>query len=568
MHFDLFWRKEAKKLDWEKFPKKILSRKNKRFIWFEDGRIDIYKNLIKPNLKNNYGIYFINADKKILYKSIDDINQNVENYCRNFYCIKNKDNIKKVMLHCSSSIESCLSMLSFAKLGIHFSVIFEELSIEAIEKRIKIFKPDLVISKNINYINKLKKNRYYKKISFFSFKKFLKKNKKNIIIKSKVVKSNDSFFTLFTSGTTGEPKGVTHSYGGYLLYSKITSNKQFGLKKGSIMFAASDAGWINGHTYALFGPLSLKCSSVLIEKPTLILDENFLIKIINLKINVMYLPVTLIRMMKSFFNSKAIKSKYLKTLGSMGEPLAPEIGKWFSKKFNLSNKSIINTYFQTETGGIICSPNYKNLSKNVVHGSVGKTLFKKIQITNVKKIKKELKIITPWPGCMKDIINGKKFWDIYWDKNGYFKLFDEGFVKKNNLFVTGRTDDTINIRGHRIGSGEVEAILLQNKFISEASAIAVEDELEGKNLAIFIVCEKNVNDQIKKNLISIFGTFALPRHIIYTKELPKTRSGKIMRRLLRDIIENPNKINKTDISTLLNPNIINYLKNEIKKQSL
>lgn len=563
-NFERYWLNQAKNLKWEIFPDHCYEKhRDNKFSWFKNGKLNIYKNLI--DLDKNYGVYFVNAKKDIKYLPISVIDKNVDNFCLNIIDLKKKNKIKKVILHCSSSEESCFSMLGLAKLGIHFSVIFEELSIHAINQRIQIFKPDLILSNNQHYLNKLKKLKNNKNKKFLNFGNFIKiQNKIKKIVKSKIVNPNDNFFTLFTSGTTGQPKGITHSYGGYLLYSKLTCKKQFGLTEKKLMFTASDAGWINGHTYALFGPLSLRCSTILIEKPSLILDEKFLIKIIKLKVQVLYLPVTLIRMMKSFFGNSLIKSKHLKTLGSMGEPLAPDVANWYSKKFDLKLKSIVNTYFQTETGGIISSPNFKNFSNKIVHGSIGNPMNNKIKLTKLSMQKKEIKILTPWPGCMKNVINGINYWKKYWDKNGNFKLFDEGYRFNNNNFVSGRTDDVINIRGHRIGSAEIESVLLKNRNIIEACAISTNDFLEGKVLILFLVSKKNIDKIVEKLVRENFGTFALPKKIIYTPELPKTRSGKIMRRLLRELIENPTKKDYGDITTLLNPKIIEYLKHEIK----
>ena len=240
-------------------------------------------------------------------------------------------------------------MLSCTKLGLFFSVIFEELSIIAIKQRISLFNPKIFITRTHNVYHALRK---CKDISckVFLFNDFFKK-RKIIKIKNSIVNSEDDFFTLFTSGTTGMPKGIVHSYGGYLVYSNYTCRKQFGLKKKNIIFTASDAGWINGHTYALFGPLSIGCSSVLIEKPSLLTDEILMKKILKYGVNVLYLPVTLIRMIKSIYSSNKIKSKKLKTLGSMWEPLAGEVGKWYADKFSLNKKAIINTIFKQRQEG-------------------------------------------------------------------------------------------------------------------------------------------------------------------------------------------------------------------------
>ena len=391
----------------------------------------------------------------------------------------------------------------------------------------------------------------------------LKKNSK--LISNKIVDSNNNLFTLFTSGSTGVPKGITHSTGGYLLYSKSTCQNQFGMNKESVVLTASDAGWINGHTYSLFGPLSLGSTTILVEKPISLIDINLFKKILNLKTNIIYLPVTLIRLIKSLNKDFNINKKYIKTLGSMGEPLAPAVAEWFSDKFLKKDHAIVNTYFQTETGGIICSPKYNQYTSQTPHGSVGQAFAKYIKINKLeKKNVKEIKILFPWPGMMKNVINGKAEWNKYWDKNGYFRLFDLATKKKNNVFIHGRNDDVVNIRGHRIGSEEIESVLLKLKKINECCVIALDDKLEGSKISIFVVSNVNLDAKIEKIIISNFGTYALPRKIFYVKQLPKTRSGKILRRLLRNMLANPDLKKYGDISTILNLNCLEDIKKIIK----
>ena len=169
---------------------------------------------------------------------------------------------------------------------------------------------------------------------------------------------------MFTSGSTGQPKGITHGTGGYLLYTKLTCAKQFGMSESSIVLTASDAGWINGHTYSLFGPLSMGATTILVEKPISLIDSSLFNKILKLKVNIIYLPVTLIRLIKSFTPNIKINKKHIKAIGSMGEPLAPTVAEWYAKNFAKNkNSAVVNTYFQTETGGIICSPIFRGNKK-------------------------------------------------------------------------------------------------------------------------------------------------------------------------------------------------------------
>jgi len=571
MNFKKYWLTQSKLIKWIKKPKTALKqKKNNYFTWFPDGKLNIYSNCVEQHLddktKNKIAIYFVDKDNKISSLTYKALDIQINKFCS--YLIKSTNNkkINRVMIHASSSKWSAVSMLSCAKLGIHFSVVFEDLAKQAIEKRIRIFKPDIIfsISKNTDLIEFFSKVSKLKKLKIIYFHNIKLENVR-LIKNNKNINSGDNFFSIFTSGSTGDPKGITHSYGGFLLYVVYTCKHQFGMKKNSIILTASDAGWINGHNYSLFGPLAIGATTILMERPISLLNETFLKKLFKLKISILYLPVTLIRLMKKIFKNKH-KYKSIITLGSMGEPLAPAVGQWFSKCFSNGKKAIVNTYYQTETGAIICSPKYNETCKFSPHGSAGKPLNKYIKLSKLHKNKKrEIKVENLWPGCMINVLNGYGEWKKYWDKQNNFRMFDLGTTKNNNILVHGRLDDVINIRGHRIGSEEIESTVLKLKEIFECSAISIEDELEGHILYLFVVSKlKDLDEKINSKIKSIFGVYALPKTIYYLSELPKTRSGKILRRLLRDILLNPKSNDYGDLSTILNSEIVNEIQYVVK----
>lgn len=573
-----FWKKKSSLIYWHKKPKKIFQIKKKKFYFYEDGKTNIAYNCIKKNIQEGRGnkIAVILLDqnyqkKKLTYNELENLVNHFINYV--FSNFKDKNILDNpVAIHSSANLCSVVSMLACVKLGIPHCVIFDDLSKEAIEIRCKLIKCKLFITSTNEKdykkkIIQIKKKLGLKVIRFSNSKeKKLSINlnsfyeKKNIIsnFKYKFVSSNHKSFILFTSGSTGEPKGIVHSTGGYLVYSKYTCIEKFDISEKTIILTASDAGWINGHTYALYGPLSLGATAILLEKPLALLDETVLKKVlIDFKVNILYLPVTLIRLIKALNNQINIKSKYLKLLGSMGEPLSKFVGLWFSNKFSYKKLQIINTYFQTETGGIINSPSHKDPISKVPFGTVGKPITKKLGVF-LNKNKSEIKITKPWPGCLIDVINNKELFYDYWDENNRFRLFDLASYDKNkNFLIHGRVDDVINIRGHRIGSGEIESVILKLNYIKEVCAVSIDDELSGKKLIIFLVSKrKNISKIIDDIILRNFGSYAIPEKIIFLSELPKTRSGKILRRILRNIFMNPYSEKIGDISTILNHKVI------------
>ncbi len=601
--FNKYWKSKSILVDWYKSPLNIcgFDNKYKRYVWYKDGKINIYHNCVEkhlPYLSDKCAIKYIDKHGTLSELTYHELFLKVEHFS---IFLKNKISKKgkvKIAIHSSASIEAAIAMLACCKLGILFTVIFQTLPAESLLTRLKIFKPDLLITKsdipeikekilpiikNLNNVQNTKTKIVYferknkiKTTYSYDMKKSL--NIKDIIekIPTRKLASDKSSFVLFTSGSTGNPKGVEHTTGGYILYSKLTCIDQFGMNKNSNVLTLSDAGWINGHTYALFGPLSLGATTLLVEDPMMMLNSDLLENVLKKhNINILYLPVTIIRLLKALMPKKKLNFPKLKSLGSMGEPLAANVANWFTSTFSKNKLPVVNTYFQTETGGIICSPKFNNLHPLKYSGTVGKPLNKyiKLNIFSKKRNKKnfDLKIVTPWPGCMKNIINSKKIFNSYFDDKYNFKLFDIGKLdKNNNLLVFGRSDDVMNVRGHRIGSGEIEDQILKINKVKEVCAVSCKDEFEGEKIVIFFSKKKrdktkDLINEINYKIINYFGNWSKPKFIIELSQLPKTRSGKILRRILRVLVNDPRKKNIGDVSTIYDKEIIKEIRSKILK---
>ena len=552
---DNYWLREAKKSSMEEKPQILFKRNKDNVLSFPDGTLNVSENCLDIHLGTSKAkqtaLITINKELCIERYSYEELYNAVNNLTRFFLQLKSKP--KKIMIHSSANIYTTVLMLTLSRIGVEFCILFQELSEVAVLKRIKLFNPDLlftnlksdIFKKNYPKVKKKIKIKYLENLNL----KFRRSKRVNI----NHYNADKNLFTLFTSGSTGDPKGIIHSSGGYLTFAKYTTKKQFGANKSSIMLTCSDAGWINGHTYAVFGPLSLGATSVILERPIDIINSQ-IFKIINdLKVSILYLPVTLIRSLKSIYENERIYFKYIKSLGSMGEPLASSVGKWFSAFFSDGKLPIVNTYFQTETGGIIASQRFNDKPD---FGTVGKALNKFIKFNELSHNKKvELKLLKWWPGCMKGVLNGRKEWEKYWDANS-FKLFDLASLnKRKNILIHGRTDDVINISGHRIGSGEIENVIMRIKNVNETCVVMNKDFLKGYKVNCLIVSNSSDKDLIKKEVFDSirnnFGQFALPEKVIITSGIPKTRSGKIMRRVVRNLFENPKSNNYGDLSTIL-----------------
>ena len=558
----------------EKNPFALTNEYLNKWNWFRNGIADIKSSLFQG--KKCSEVFITNYDceknliQEITYEEFLTICANTVSR------ILGKEELKKIMIIGSASPETSTLMVSTALAGKCHSVLFEDLSPEAIISRIKIFNPEIIFIRETldpEKLNQIKifcdRNNIIIEIFYkLTFKKATseilnsKENCEDLNVYKSIPKieinNKDYLFCLFTSGSTGKPKAIWHSYISYLVYTHYTFTEYF-LKSGASkgIFCATDAAWINGHTYALYGPLITSTRTIFVSNLNSLQNPKFLeLFLESTKPSFFYTSVTLLRAIRSMSIITSLQKLNNKKfsivgLGSCGEPLADEVAKWSINFFSSSNNYIVNTYFQTETGGVLSAPTKENgLITN--HATVGKSNF---PIKIISNYDGSLLVKYPWPGCFSEVTSDRE--PDYWGKYNFFNLHDQGYYDgKSFLFIGGRTDDVINISGHRISTAEIESCCIGSSLkISEAAAVGINDVITGSKIVLFCVSQNNTfNDQeilkliIKKNLTP----FHRPWKVIFISTLPKTKSGKIARRLLRRALSQDFNFKNEDLSTIMN----------------
>ncbi len=396
-----------------------------------------------------------------------------------------------------------------------------------------------------------------------------------------VMEANDPLFILYTSGSTGKPKGVLHSTGGYLVYAAVTHQYIFDYQDSDIYWCTADIGWITGHSYIIYGPLTNGATTLMFEGIPTFPDASCYWRVVDKhEVTIFYTAPTAIRALMREGDSFVEKTNRnsLRILGTVGEPINPDVWQWYSDIVGEGNCQIVDTWWQTETGGIMISP-IPYVTK-LKPGSVTRP-FLGIVVDVVDDKGKSLPhnksgklvITKPWPGMMQTIYGDhQRFIDTY------FKEFPDRYVASDAAFcdedgdywIIGRTDDVINVSGHRLGTAEVESALLHNHHVAEAAVVGYPHDIKGQGIYAFVVTKTNVrpSDELKQDLIKtvreVIGPIAKPDVITWATSLPKTRSGKIMRRILRQIAAGDIK-DLGDTSTLANPEVVEELITEAEE---
>ena len=577
-----FWADLAKKgINWIKPFTKTYEQKKEEFSWFKDGKLNLCYNAVDRNLNNpnQTAIIFVPENTKEKTQRITYLQlYNSVNEAANILKQKGVKKGDVVAIYMPPIPEALIFMLACARIGAIHSVVFSAFSAEALRTRIKDGKAKVIVTANY-YFRKGKKLDLTKKISKACEKIKIKKiiidrkktgkifiNKNPKIIEPEPMNAEDIAFILYTSGTTGKPKGVMHATGGYTVQAYWSARYIFNLKENEIMWCTADIGWITGHTYACYGPLLNKATTVLYEGFLSYPKTDRFLKIIKEnKVNVFYTAPTALRMFAMKDNyTKKYKLDSLKILGTVGEPIDQETWEWYFKKIGKSRCPIIDTYWQTETGSAVIDalpghgpfiPSYAGLAFPGIEFTVVNEKGRKL-----KSHQKGLLVQVPpfSPSLIRGVWNNKKRYKEYFLKK-YYNASDNAFYdSKGNFRILGRSDDVIKVAGHRMSTAEIENAIESLPNVAEAAIVGKQDKIRGMVPVAFVKTKFPMKEkQIKEIVAKKIGPTSKPSEVYFVNDIPKTRSGKMMRRILKGLLEGE-KIKNT--STLINPQSVKDIK--------
>jgi acetyl-CoA synthetase len=388
--------------------------------------------------------------------------------------------------------------------------------------------------------------------------------------------SEDPLFLLYTSGSTGKPKGLMHTTAGYLVYTAITHHYTFDLRPGDIYACVADCGWITGHSYIVYGPMCNGATTLMFESTPLYPDHGRYWDLVQrYKVTQFYTAPTAIRSLMRF--GEDVFAKYdlssLRVLGTVGEPINPEAWKWYDEFVGKKQCAIVDTYWQTETGGHVvtslpgCTPMKPGAASRPFFGIEPVLIDSEGEVIHGNSVSGVLCLQRPWPGMARTVFGDHERFMVTYFKPYKGKYFtgDGAFRDKDGyLWITGRVDDVLNVSGHRIGSAEVESALVAHEAVAEAAVIGCPHDTKGQGICCYVTLvadAKETPDLVHELRLAVrksIGPFATPDYIIITPGLPKTRSGKIMRRILRKIISRETD-SLGDTSTLADPSVVEAL---------
>ena len=597
-----YWQKQAlERITWYKEPTEILDDSNAPFYkWFKDGELNLSYNCLDRHLetdRDRVAFYWEGEPgdtQEITYQDL------YERVCKLSNGLKELG-VKKgdrIAIYLGMTPEIVISMLACARIGAVHSVVFGGFSAEALADRINDAEAKVVITadgawrrgdivplkKNVDDSLKLtdhiesvvvvkRTNNDVNMVEGLDYWYHDLVDKQDATCEPEVMNAEDMLYILYTSGTTAKPKGIVHTQAGYLTGVTTTHSAVFDVKEDDIYWCAADCGWVTGHSYIVYGPLANKTTSVMYEGAPNAPDEKRLWSIVEkYKVNIFYTAPTAIRafMKWGVEHPQAHDLSSLRLLGTVGEPINPEAWMWYHENIGSESCAIVDTWWQTETGSIMITP-LPGITSTKPGSACGPMPGIDAIVVDEKgnEVSKGeggyLAIKTPWPSMLRTVFGDeKRYIDTYWSKYDgmYFagdgaKYDDDGY-----FWLLGRVDDVMNISGHRISTAEVESALVAHESVAEAAVIGRADEISGEAIAAFVTLIGGFegNDELittlRQHVSDKIGPIAKPKSIVITNDLPKTRSGKIMRRLLKDISEE-RKLG--DVTTLANADIVSEL---------
>ena len=607
-----FWGELAEQLDWSKKWDKVLEWDfNKPEVkWFAGGKLNASYNCLDRHLNTwrSNKVALIWQGEPLEENRFFTYQQLHYHVCK-FANVLKKFGVKKgdrVSIYLPMIPELPIAMLACARIGAIHSVVFGGFSSEALRDRINdcesqvlitadgYYRSGRIVQNKINADEALKDCSGVEKVIVVKrlgidvpfvkerdvwWHEEMAKEDIKLSCEPVLMDAEDTLFILYTSGSTGKPKGVIHTTGGYLLFVQQTLKWVFDIKEEDVFFCTADIGWVTGHSYVVYGPLALGATTLMFEGvPTYPNPDRFWEIVERYKVSVFYTAPTAIRALmregEAWVKRRGVSS--LRLLGSVGEPINPEAWKWYYTNVGQERCPIMDTWWQTETGGFLISP------LPITPLKPGSATFPFPGI--VPKILREdgsecdveeggsLVIAKPWPGMLRGFWNDperKRFKETYFTVFPGHYFTGDGAKKDEDgyYWLMGRIDDVINVSGHRIGTAEVESALVSHRSVAEAAVIGISHEVKGQGIYAFVTLKAGVkgSEEMRKELLAhvrkVIGPIATPDKLQFADALPKTRSGKIMRRILRKIAEG--RIEELgDTSTLTDPSVVIQLAGE------
>ncbi|MBP7367940.1 MAG: acetate--CoA ligase [Pseudoxanthomonas sp.] len=612
-----FWRKAAERLDWYRKPTVIkdvsYDLDDFRIRWFADGELNVSVNCLDRQLatRGDKVALVFEPDspdtpaQKVTYREL------YERVCRLANALRNLGVAKgdRVTLYMPMIPDTVVAMLACARIGAIHSVVFGGFAANSIADRVSDCGSKLVITADEGL-------RGSKKVPLKANVDAALKMPGTDTVETVLVlrhtggavdmqaprdrwfhdvvdgqpaqcepermNAEDPLFILYTSGSTGKPKGVLHTTAGYLLFAAYTHEAVFDLREDDVYWCTADVGWVTGHSYIVYGPLANGATSVVFEGvPNYPNVSRFWEVIDKHQVSIFYTAPTAIRalMREGEEPVKKTSRKSLRLLGSVGEPINPEAWRWYYEVVGDSRCPVVDTWWQTETGGILISPlpgaiDQKPGSATLPFFGVRPALVNTDGLIQDGPAEGNLVLLDSWPGQMRTVYGDhQRFIDTYFRTYPGSYFTGDGCRRDEDgyYWITGRVDDVINVSGHRIGTAEVESALVLHPKVAEAAVVGFPHDLKGQGIYAYVTLKAGeaASDELQKELVAwvrkVIGPTATPDHLQWAPGLPKTRSGKIMRRILRKIAENaPDQLG--DTSTLADPGVVDSLVNERKVQ--